>query len=321
MSENETPSSGMLRVQKHHNVTWADVQNPDKNTVAQLEKDYKLDPIHLSECVQKVQHTQVDRETGYLFLIVHFPVLDHESDKITVGQLGIFLGKKFLLTLRSAQSPALENLFTSCEQQAHHADDNFKHGSGMLLSNVIKQHLVEISGMTDHVTNELDDIEELVFGNSASDAEAIGKLRQKIIRLRRIIGPKRLVLEDLAEQIDSFSGHNLAKQYALNSKMVNKLWEEIEEAKETIEIFKDADFTTSTERTNSVLAVLTILFTLSIPITVVGTLYGMNIPMPGAITSTTWTFLGKYTTAEILVAVSIWSALMMYAYFKSKDWL
>ncbi|HSW79353.1 MAG TPA: magnesium transporter CorA family protein [Candidatus Saccharimonadales bacterium] len=321
MAEKETQNSGSLSIQRHHGVEWIDAQTPDKAAIEKLEREYKLDPIHLSECTQKVQHTQVDREYRYLFLIVHFPILDTETDKISVGQLGIFLGKNFLVTIRSAASPATSNLFNACKDQAQKADDNFKHGSGMLLCNLIKQHLIEISAMTDHVTSELDDIEDLVFGNTASDAQIIGKLRQKIIRLRRIIGPKRLVLGDLAEQIDSFTKHNLSKQYALNTKLVNKLWEEIEEAKETVEIYKDADFTTSTERTNGILAVLTILFTLSIPVTVFGTLYGMNVNLPGGITTGAWDFMGKYTTFGILVAVSAWSALMMYAYFKKKNWL
>ncbi len=321
MHETEPHSSGKIQSQKHHFVTWLDVANPDKAAIETLESELHLDPIHLNECTQKVQHTQVDHEPGYLFLIMHYPVLDNQSDKISVGQIGIFLGKDFVVTIRSKRNHSIQDLFDFCAENSDKAEELFKHGSGFLLCNIVKRHLDEISDMTDHVTDELDEMEELVFGNNKSDAHIIGRLRQKIIRLRRIIGPKRLVLDDLAEQINSFTGHNLSKQYAINTKLVNKLWEEIEEAKETVEIYKDADFTTSTEQTNSVLSVLTILFTLSIPITVFGALYGMNVPLPGGLTTGPWTFLGKYTTFGIIIAVSIWSAVMMYAYFKSKKWL
>ena len=57
--------------------------------------------------------------------------------------------------------------------------------------------------------------------------------------------------------------------------------EVLEESKETIEIFKDTDFMLSTEKSNKILAVLTILFTLSIPVTVVAAIYGMNVNLPG----------------------------------------
>lgn len=128
------------------------------------------------------------------------------------------------------------------------------------------------------------------------------------------------MLQDLAEQIGSFAGKDLTRYYANNVKMASKLWEEIEEAKETVEIYKDADFTTSTERTNKTLAILTLVFTFTIPITVIGTLYGMNIPMPGALTAHVWTVLGRYTTLLFVTVISVFPAVAMYVYFKRKNW-
>lgn len=94
----------------------------------------------------------------------------------------------------------------------------------------------------------------------------------------------------------------------------------IGEAQETIEIFKDADFTTSTEQTNRILAILTLVFTFTIPITVLGTLYGMNVPLPGGLSSGVWTFLGPFTTLGVIVTVAVLSAVAMYAYFHKKRW-
>jgi magnesium transporter len=61
------------------------------------------------------------------------------------------------------------------------------------------------------------------------------------------------------------------------------VYEALEEAKETVEIYKDMDYMLSQEKTNKILAVLTIVFTLCIPATVIGTFYGMNINLPGGI--------------------------------------
>ena len=90
--------------------------------------------------------------------------------------------------------------------------------------------------------------------------------------------------------------------------------------KKTVEIYKDADFTASTERTNEILAILTIIFTLAIPATIYGTFYGMNVPMPGANTATVWTFWGNFTTFYIIGGLSVLSAVAMYVWFKKKRW-
>jgi hypothetical protein len=64
---------------------------------------------------------------------------------------------------------------------------------------------------------------------------------------------------------------------------MDKAFEILEESKETIEIYKDTGNMLSTEKTNRILSVLTILFTLSIPATIIGAIYGMNVHLPGRI--------------------------------------
>ena len=58
-----------------------------------------------------------------------------------------------------------------------------------------------------------------------------------------------------------------------------------------------------TEKTNKVLAVLTIIFTLAIPATVIGTFYGMNVNLPGNIDNSSMVF-GPFTTFIIVILAS-----------------
>ena len=67
----------------------------------------------------------------------------------------------------------------------------------------------------------------------------------------------------------------------------------------------------STEKTNKVLAVLTIIFTLAIPSTVIGTFYGMNVDLPGGIGDSS-TVLGPFTTFIIVILASA-PAILMFA--------
>ena len=77
----------------------------------------------------------------------------------------------------------------------------------------------------------------------------------------------------------------------------------------------------SVEKSNKILAVLTILFTLSIPASVFAAFYGMNINLPGGIQTGPATFLGEYTSFIIMLIVSIIPAAAMTYSFKRKGWL
>jgi magnesium transporter len=102
---------------------------------------------------------------------------------------------------------------------------------------------------------------------------------------------------------------------------IEKVYEALEEAKETVEIYKDTDYMLSQEKTNKILGVLTIVFTLSIPATVIGTFYGMNINLPGGSETGSWISLGPYTALIFVLVVSSISAILMILYFRRLGWL
>ncbi len=308
---------GNVRRHTFNDITWVDVHAPGQTVLERLEKEYGLHPVHLRESVRKVQHNEVEHGRHYLFFVIHYP-LQASTGKITVGQLGVFLGKDYVITIHVKDAPFIDDFYahfmrTSDRQEARSA--------GYLLFCIIVQLLKTMEDITERIDVELDEVEDLVFANRSSDAERIGLLREKIVRLRRLTGPKRLLLDDLQGAISGFASRDLAHYYAYNLRTVNRMWDELDEARETIEIYKDADFITSTEQTNQTLAVLTIAFTFTIPVTAIAALYGMNVFLPGGLEAGSWLFLGRYTTLIVVLAVSALAAWGMYMYFHRNKWL
>jgi len=61
---------------------------------------------------------------------------------------------------------------------------------------------------------------------------------------------------------------------------VDKIWDALDEYKEVIEGLNDTHDSLATNRTNEVIRILTIIATILLPITVVSSIFGMNIPLP-----------------------------------------
>ena len=162
-----------------------------------------------------------------------------------------------------------------------------------------------------------------MFDEKKSAARSISFLRREINMLRRIVHAlKRIVLE-INKNVEKFSkaeGKDLTLYFDDVLDHVDKVLDSLEESQETMEIYKDTDFMLSTEKTNKVLAMLTIIFTLAIPATVIGTFYGMNVNLPGILGDDEG-LLGPFTTCIFVIFASAIPACLMFWYFRKLGWI
>jgi magnesium transporter len=192
---------------------------------------------------------------------------------------------------------------------------------GYLLYAIIQRLLNGLIQIEDNLMRTLDDIEDKVFDESVATVPEITKLRREIAFLVRTVTPLRRTIIELGTRVPSYDSNAISAYFSDLKDGVETAQETLGEAKETIEIFKDTDFTLNTQKTNKAIAYLTIVFTLTIPASVVASFYGMNVPLPGGIETGAWTFFGAYTTLILLLLVSIVPAALMVLYFRKVRWL
>lgn len=312
--------SSHFRTQTHHGITWIDISDPTSEQVTQAMKGRALHPLHLDASLLTGHLPQVEKEDNYVFMLLHLPDYNRAEAKVATKQVAIFLAKDHLITIHQGAIPNLQKLFDTCVQDAEFCQEHFKKSSGYLLHTILDNLLAQSSELIQGILQELDAIEDVVFDDHIAATYEIGQLRQRITKLKRLMDFLDNLLTDLAPHIDDYTGDKLGHYYRHTARTAQRLAMLLEESKETIEIFKDADYTASNQKTNTTLAILTIIFTLTIPATVVGSFYGMNVPLPGGNQVGPWTFWGTYTTFIVILAISILPAFIMMWYFKKKKW-
>lgn len=307
---------------RHGKIVWVDVKDPNRREISELAQKFPFHPLHLEDCVSKGQFPKIEQsdEDKYLFLLFRFPRLLAHEGNISINQICFFLGEDYLVTIHENLNDTISNIFTECKENIAQRKAYIDNSSAHLLYTIIEQLTEDLSPLLQKILTEVDETEDIVFDDKVSGVYKIGQLRRKIISLRRVIGPLRTLLGDMAIRINKFTRSNLSVYFDDITHRVEKAWETLEEARETVDIYKDADFTISTEKTNRILAVLTIIFTLSIPATVIGSFYGMNILLPGGLDAGAWKFWGEYTTFIIIFVFSATPAFLMLWYFRKRGW-
>jgi magnesium transporter len=310
--------------------SWIDACKPTRAEMEILARKYDFHMLNIEDSVTKNQLAKIDRYESHVFVVLLLPSYGKEAAKNNASkfsQLSIFVGKDYLVTVHQGDLKPLTEMFELCKGSDKETRRKIMGRSAAYLFHGIVDALVdELLHMTRKVVGNLDDIEDSVFDESRSAAREIATLRREIMMLKHAVNPlKRVILEFGSRDAPRFSESeidaDLARYYADVNDHVAKVAETLDEAKETVEIFKDSNFMLSTERSNKVLQILTIVFTLFIPAMSLASIYGMNVQVPGTLQSGTWAFWGPYTSLVIVVLVSTGSVLMMLWYFRTKGWL
>ena len=321
----ELPVEKKMETIQGKKFTWIDLQNPDRIDVEKLAEKYNFNELNIEDCMTKFELPKLDSYNDHFFVILHFPPLAQKIGISKNSQLSLFIGKDFLVTVHQGDLKPLVQLVQTCILDS---DDELKNkllgeSSGDLLHEIIDVLVDDLLHTSRKIIANLDEMEDNVFDESKAVARSIALLRREINRLRRIALPlKRFVLE-IAKNVKRFSDNSddeLSLYFDDVIDHIDKVIETLDESRETMEIYKDVDFVLSNEKTNKVLAVLTMIFTLAIPSTVIGTFYGMNVSLPGGIGENSMIF-GPFTTFIVIILASAIPAIMMFVYFKKLGWI
>ena len=304
---------------------WINLQNPDRKEVEKLAEKYNFNTLNIEDCMTKFELPKLDSYEEHFFVILHFPPLAQKIGISKNSQLSIFLGKDFIVTVNQGDLKPLVELVEICKTDSDQQRKERLLGksSGVLLHEIIDVLVDDLLHTSRKIIANLDEMEDRVFDEKKPVARSIALLRREINRLRRIANPLKKFVLEIAKNIERFSereDEELTLFFDDIIDHIDKVIETLEESRETMEIYKDTDFVLSTEKTNKVLAVLTIIFTLAIPSTVIGTFYGMNVNLPGGIGDNSMIF-GPFTTLIIIIVASAIPAILMFAYFKKLGWI
>lgn len=306
---------------KWEGVTWVNIEKPTNEETSILAQHYPFHRLNLDDCLSKIQRTKLDDHDDHLFLVLHYPTFSDREGAILSSQLSIFLGMNYLVTVHQGDLKPLVEMFQACKKEEHQRQALMGKGSSYLLYYIIDALVDAPFPMLDRILSNVADIEDKVYDEKFDAVRQVTLLRREIADLRRIISPLVRVKRELATKAQRFATPEVAPYFNDVNDHIEKVWETLEECRETIEIYKDTEHMLNTERSNRILSALTILFTLSIPATVLGTFYGMNINLPGGVQTGDWTFFGSYTTLIVIITASTIPAMLMLWLFRSFGWV
>jgi magnesium transporter len=294
-------------------LTWVNIEQPTRLETDYLAENYPFHPLDLDDCLSRIQRPKIDVYDDYLFLVFHFPVFNPEARVTTPSQVSVFIGQGYLITLHKGDLKPLVKLFDQCQTDEEVRQEHLGQGSGYLLYRVLDRLVDYCFPILNKIGSNIEDVEDNIFSEGVrGTVREISTLRRDVISFRRIIWPMRAVIGSLEPKIRRFTQMDMEVYFGDMTDHVDKIWDGLDEYKEIIEGLSDTHDSLATHRTNEVVRVLTAIATILLPLTVVASLYGMNIPLPFQ--------SSPFAFALVFVVWLIIACGMLY-FFRRKHWI
>ncbi len=297
-----------------NDLTWVNIEKPTELETEYLAQNYPFHHLDLDDCLSRIQRPKIDEYKDYLFLVLHFPVFNKEMRATVPSQVSVFIGEKYLITLHKGELKPLVKLFKECQIDEESLKEHFSQGSGYLLYRIIDRLVDYCLPILNKIGDNIERTEDNIFANTAMPRaiEDISVLRRDVISFRRTIWPMRAVIGSLEPRVRRFTKTDLSVYFGDTVDHVDKIWDGLDEYKEIIEGLNDTHDSLATNRTNEVIRILTIIATILLPLTLLASIYGMNIPLPFQ--------ESRYTLAVVL---AIWVAIVsgMLCFFRRRRWI
>jgi len=297
-------------------LTWVNIERPTERETEYLAKHYPFHPLHLDDCLSRIQRPKIDESEDYIFIVLHFPVFHREPRVTSPSQVSIFISESYLITVHKGELKPLTKLFDACQSDERALKENLGRGSGYLLYRIVDRLVDYCLPILDKIIDNIEGVEEGIFDKLPRETvREISLLRRDIISYRRIIWPLRAVLGTLEPKTRRFVKEDMAEYFGDLLDHVDKIWDNLDECKEVIEGLSDTNNSLTSNRINEVMRVLTIIATIMMPLTVVSSIYGMNIGLPGGLDG------GSSTTFGVMIGIMVLIAGGMLLFFRSRRWI
>jgi magnesium transporter len=302
-----------IEVISHAGLRWLQIEVPTALELAWLAEHFDFHSLDLEDVVSRNQRPKIDEYPDYLFIVLHFPVFDKQVGRLNAGELDLFVGPDYVITLPNQPLQPVEYLFERCRTNEEVREQYFSKGSGHLLYHVVDQSVDYCFPMLRKIGNKLELLEEEIFsGRGEEIVRDISNVKQEIINFRKIIRPQRTVLRDLERTKQRYMADELEIYFDDIVDASERIWDMLENYKEVVEALEDTNESVISHRVNDILRVLTAFSVVVLPLTFLASLWGMNVGVPGE---------GDIGAFWIIVASMVALLVSMVAFFRHRRWL
>jgi len=183
---------------KGDGVAWLGLHEATEDELTSIAREFGLHELAVEDAVHAHQRPKLEWYGEVMFLVLRPARYVDESETVEFGEIHVFVGPNFVITIRHGEASELGRLRHSLESRP----DLLSRGPMAIVHAVVDRVVDDYVPVVEGVENDVDEIESEVFGGARNVSRRTYELIREVIEFRRAVHPLADILVNLMRNRD-----------------------------------------------------------------------------------------------------------------------
>jgi magnesium transporter len=164
---------------------WVALADPEPKELQAMQQEFGLHGLAVEDAQHGHQRPKIEEYGHDLFVVLH--LIEGENGDLHVGEVAIFAGANYVLTVRSRARRGFIDVRARCEQEP----ELLRHGTGYVLYALMDAVVDRYFPVLDSIESAIEDIEERIFADQPDreQIEALYSAKRRLMILKHATEP------------------------------------------------------------------------------------------------------------------------------------
>jgi magnesium transporter len=251
---------------------WLDLLKPDEDEMALLREVFRFHPLALEDSEQFGQRPKMEEYGDFVFFVLYGAAPPPDKDRLV--EVHCFYSENYLVTLHRQHAPSCDVL----RERYSKLPGSLERPIGVLYRLLDALSDSFFPALEDYDAS-IDRIEEAIFREPREEQlQELVRMKRRLNRLRRVVGPQRDLVSQLFGGLSSLPGSDVEAEHYFRDIFDHliRVADLIDSYKDLLTSAMDVYLSSVSNRLNLVVERLTVLSTILLPLIVLTSFFGQN---------------------------------------------
>ena len=180
---------------REQGMAWLGLYRPDEAELQEVAGELQLHELAVEDALAGGERAKLDHYGDNWFMVLHPARYDEAQETVIIGEISVFTGEHFVVTVRHSEEPDLADIREHMEQRP----ERLALGPWQVAFEILDRVVDDYYPVLDGLEEDVDQIEDQLFRRNRGVSRRIYKLSRQVIHVQRALQDLPGIVEQMRE--------------------------------------------------------------------------------------------------------------------------